>query len=216
MSKSLSDILINANAVLDLNATSPTGTELTTRANYADQAIWDAAATGQLSEFKKEFLTTTSSLATIPLPADFRELMEWPQILDSTSNWIPYEPIEVEQKYQKSTLDRFCYVMGNPAEGYNLIFNQIIAGGSLSVIYQRFPSGLLTLSAVCEIQDPQYVVRKIESYVLYSRSDDRFQTAEQRAQQTLANLMGREMKGSTGGPRKTGASFANPLSKNFR
>ena len=45
--KTLSDILIEANATLDLDASSPTGTELTTRANYADQAVWDAAATGQ-------------------------------------------------------------------------------------------------------------------------------------------------------------------------
>lgn len=216
MAKTLSDILINANAVLDLNAASPTGTELTTRANYADQAVWDAAATGQLSEFKREFLTTTSSLATIPLPSDFRELMEWPRILDSGLNWIAYEPIEVEQKYEKSTADKYCYVLGNPAEGYNLVINQILAGASLSVIYQRFPSGLLTLTAVCELSDPQYVTRKIESYVLYSRSDDRFPTAEQRAQQTLANMMGREMKGTTGGPRQTGAMFSNPLSKNFR
>lgn len=216
MAKTLSDILINANAVLDLNATSPSGTELTTRANYADQAVWDASATGQLSEFKKEFISSLSSFATVPLPADFRELMEWPRLLDSTLNWQQFEPIEIEQKYEKSLSDKYCYVMGNPAEGYNLFINNIIAGATLSLIYQRFPSGLLTLTAVCELSDPQYVTRKIESYVLYSRSDDRFPTAEQRAQQTLANMMGREMKGTTGGPRKTGSTFNNPLSKNFR
>lgn len=216
MAKTLSDILINANAVLDLNATSPTGTELTTRSNYADQAVWDASATGQLNEFKCEFQSSLSSYATVPLPANFRELMEWPQILDATNNWVSYQPIEVEQKYQQASTDRYCYVMGNPAEGYNLIFNSIIAGGSLSVIYQRFPSGLLTLTAVCELSDPEYVTRKIESYVLYSRSDDRFNIAESRAQQSLANMMGRGMKGSTGGPRQTGANFYNPLAKNFR
>lgn len=214
--KNLSGILTDANAILDLNAELPTGTELTTRSNYADQAVWDASATGQLSEFKKEFITTTSSLATIPLPSDFRELMEWPQILDSTLNWNSYEPIEVEQKYDYSTADRYCYILGNPSEGYNLVINSIIAGATLSIIYQRFPSGLLTLADVCELADPQYVVRKIESYVLYSRSDDRFPIAEQRAQQSLANMMGREMKGTAGGPRKTGMNFQNPLARTAR
>lgn len=213
--KTLSDILVQANATLDLDASSPTGTELTTRANYADQAVWDAAATGQLSEFKREFLTSASTLATIPLPSDFHELQEDPQIYLS-GGWAAWEAIEVEQKYDRSVQDRYCYVMGNPSEGYNLIFNNIQSSDQLSIIYQRFPSGLLTLTAVCELSDPQYVVRKIESYVLYSRSDDRFPTAEQRAQQSLANMVGRGQKGTTGGPRKTGASFTNPLGRNFR
>lgn len=212
MARILADLLISANAILDLDAASPTGTELVTRANYADQAVWDAVATGQLAEFKKEFLTTSSSLATIPLPADFHELMGDPQIYLSGA-WQPWTAIEVEQKYEYSLQDRYCYVMGNPAGGYNLIFNNIEASDQLSVIYQRFPSGLLTLTAVCELSDPQYVVRKIESYVLYSRSDDRFPTAEGRAQTSLANMMGRAQKGTTGGPRQTRANFINPLGK---
>lgn len=208
--KNLSNLLVEANAVLDLNADLPSGTELTTRQNYADQAVWDAAATGQLNEFKMEFLSTTSTLATIPLPSDFRELMDDPRIATS-SGWESWEAIEVEQKYSKGSQDRYCYILGNPASGYNLVFNNIVASASLSVIYQRFPSGLQTLSDVCELADPQFVVRKIESYVLYSRSDDRFPTAEQRAQTSLANMVGRGMKGTTGGPRQTGMNFRNPL-----
>ena len=210
MAKNLSQILTDANATLDLNADLPTGTELVTRANYADQAVWDASATGQLSEFKREFITTSSTFATIPLPSGFRELMEDPKIYLS-GGWESWEAIEVEQKYNKSTQDRYCYVLGNPAEGYNLVFNNIEASDQVSILYQRFPTGLLTLTSICELSDPQYVIRKIESYVLYSRSDDRFKTAESRAQQSLANMMGREMKGTTGGPRKTGTSFRNPL-----
>ncbi len=208
--KDLQDILISANAILDLDASAPSGTEETTRTNYADQAVWDAAASNQLNEFKREYLTTSSSLATIPLPSNFRELMEDPQIYTG-GGWEPWEAIEVEAKYDRSTQDRYCYVMGNPAEGYNLIFNNIVPSNQVSVIYQRFPSGLLTLTDVCELSDPQYIVRKIESYVLYSRSDDRFPTAESRAQQALANMVGRGSKGTTGGPRQTGANFRNPL-----
>lgn len=208
--KTLSQILTDANAVLDLNAELPTGTELTTRSNYADQAVWDAAASGQLNEFKMEFLTTASTLATIPLPADFKELMDDPRIALS-GGWETWEAVEVEQKYDKGTQDRYCYVLGNPAAGYNLIFNNIEASASVSIIYQRFPSGLLTLSSVCELSDPQYVVRRIESYVLYSRSDDRFPSAKAEANQILSNMVGRGSKGTSGGPRQTGMTFRNPL-----
>lgn len=211
MARTLQEILIDANSVLDLDASQPSGTELTTRANYANQAVWDAVAKGQLSEFKKEFLTTISTLATIPLPSDFREMQEWPRILTSSGSWQEWELIEAEEKYGKSTLERYAYVLGNPSEGYNLVMNAIEAGTTLSVIYQRFPSGLLTLADTCELSDPQYVVRAIESYVLYARSDDRFPQAQAMKEQSLANLMGREMKGTVSGARMTRKSFTNPL-----
>lgn len=212
MSKTLLQILINANAVLDLDASAPSGTEETTRTNYADQAVWDASAIGQLSEFKREHLTTTSSLATISLPADFRGFQEWPHI-STGGSWQSYEPIEVEKKYDR-TGDYVCWVLGNPAEGYNVVFNNIIASNTLSIIYQRFPSGLLTLTDVCELSDPQYITRKIESYVLYSRNDERMQIAEARAQQTLSNMMGRGMKSSSGlGNATTKYTFKHPLER---
>lgn len=210
MARTLLNILTDANSVLDLVNAQPTGDELSTRQNYANQAVWDAAATGQLSEFESEFVTATSTGATISLPANFRELQEWPRILHNGA-WVKYEPIDIKQKYDMAAGDRYCYVLGNPASGYKLIMNNIIAGATLSVIHQRFPSGLLTLTDVCELPDPQYVVRKIESYVLYSRSDDRFPTADSRAGQSLANMMGREMKSTTGGAKATRMDFNNPL-----
>lgn len=210
MSRTLLDILIAANATLDLDASAPSGTEATTRSNYANQAVWDASATGQLKEFKREFLGSASSLATIPLPSDFREFQEWPHIA-TAGGWQKYEPINVDDKYGREG-DYVCWVLGNPAEGYNLVFNNIIASNTLSIIYQRFPSGLLTLTDTCELPDPQYVTRKIESYVLYSRNDERLQIAEARAQQSLANMMGRGMKGPGGlGQATTPRTFKHPL-----
>lgn len=210
MAKTLLQILIDANSVLDLEASQPTDEELATRSNYANQAVWDASGAAQLPEFKREYLTSASTLATIPLPSNFREIQENPRIY-TNGGWEEWETIEVEQKYEKSSSERYCYVMGNPAEGYNLIFNNIVASDQLSIIYQRYPSGLRTLTDVCELADPQYVTRKIESYVLFSRSDDRLQVAEQRAETRLSNMMAREMKGTIAGPKHTKRSFLNPL-----
>lgn len=210
MARTLEQILQDVNSVLDLENATPTGDELSTRQNYANQAVWDASAVGQLSEFKMEHVFQ-ATMATVSLPSNFRELQEWPRLMDSTGNWQEYEPIEIEEKYDKTSTDRYCYVMGNPASGYNLIFNSFITGATGSVICQRFPSGLMTLTDVCELPDPEYVVRRVEAYVLYSRSDDRLQVAEQKAERQLANMMGREMKSSTGEGRSTQMKFSHPL-----
>lgn len=195
---------------MDLEAAAPTGDELTTRVNYANQAVWDASATGQLSEFKCEYLVGISNNVTISLPSNFRELSENPQLY-SNSEWTSFPSVEVEEKYGLGSTEYYSYVLGNPSGGYNLILNNPIADATLSIIYQRFPSGLATLTDKCELSDPQYVVRKVESYVLYSRNDERLQIAESRAESALANLMGREMKTSSGQSGDTRMKFNNPL-----
>jgi len=210
MSRTLANILIDVNATLDLEASSPTGDELTTRANYANQAVWDASSTGQLSEFKLEYLVGISSNVTVPLPSNFREIQENPQLF-SNNEWTTFPVVEVQEKYDLGTTEYYSYVLGNPAAGFNLILNSPIANATLSVIYQRYPSGLLTLTDVCELSDTQYVARKVESYVLYSRNDERLQIADQRAENQLANMMGREMKASSGQSGDTRMKFNNPL-----
>lgn len=209
--QTLSTILTNANAILDLEATLPTGDELTLRKNYTNQAIFDASATVQLSEFKNEYIGNVSTALTIPLPSNFRELQQDPRLLIGGS-WESWPEIEAEEKYNHSTSERYCYVMGNPSSGYNLIFNSPEASATLSVIYQRYPSGMNTLTDICELSDPTYVTRKIESYVLYARGDDKFEIAESRAQTSLLNMAGREMKGAGGQGRDTPTRFSNPLS----
>lgn len=211
MSKTLNQILIDANATLDLEATAPTGDELTLRSNYANQAVFDASAVAQFDEFKAEFLTAFAGSATVSLPSSFREFQVEPMGLDSSGNWVEYEIIQAEEKYDKNSADRYVYKLGNPQEGYVAVFNQaLVSGSTLSIIYQRYPTGFPTLTSVCELPDPTYVTRKIESYVLYSRGDDRFPQAEAKEQQVLLNMVGREAKGPTGA-RKTKAGFTNPL-----
>ena len=207
----LLEVLVNANATLDLDATAPTGDEEILRTNYADQAVKDAASTGQFSEFDQVFITNTSTLATVSLPSNFREFKTNPYILDSTGNWQEYEEIKPEDQYSLTTSERYCYILGNPAEGYVAYFNQVIALATLSIVYQRYPSGLATLTDVVELSDEGYVTRKIESYVLYSRGDERFPTADAKAGIRLKNMVGREMKSPGGQGRATPMNFLNPL-----
>lgn len=211
MSITLSQILTDANATLDLEATAPTGDELTLRTNYANQAIRDAASTNQFSEFKSEYIVASSTLATIAMPSDFRELMMDPQLETSAGTYRSYREVKLENKYDQDLGDYYCYVLGNPQDGYNIVFNNLTADLTLHIPYQKFPTGFNTLTSICEIPDPTYVVRKIESYVLYSRGDERFPTAESRAEQTLLNMVGREYKSPGGQGADTKAKFNNPL-----
>lgn len=207
----LNQILLDSSAVLDLSGSIPTGDELTLRQNYANQALEDAAATGQFPEFEMEYNLYTTGGTDVPL-AGFRELVCNPRAL-STTGWREFH--EVERRDREDAIsdgDDFCYITGNKQAGYTAHFSaNLVAGMSLSVIYQRYPSGMPSLMSECELSDPTYITRKVESYVLYSRGDDRFQTAEARANNVLLNMTGRKMKGTGGQYRTTGAGFDNPL-----
>lgn len=206
----LNQILLDSAATLDLSAALPTGDELTLRSNYANQALNDAAATGMFPEFDTEFsmyATFASSGLSVQIPG-FRELKINPRAL-SSGGWIEFPEILNEDKYDST--GNYCYVTGNPQSGYSFTFNGLTAGMSLSVIYQRYPSGMPSLSSICELSDATYVTRKIESYVLYSRGDDRFQTAEARANNALLNMTGRKMKSPGGQSTNTKIGFNNPL-----
>ena len=207
--RTLSQILMDCNAYLDLDASAPTGTELTTRTNYANQAVWEASAIAQFSEFQNVYEVNVSGNATISLPSGFREFMTAPRLLDSSMAWIEYPEIRPDERYGKEETDKYCYVLGNPSSGYKAIFNNLTANCSLSVTYQRYPSGFATLTDICELSDPQYVVNKIESLVLQSRRDERFPTKDAEAERKLRNMIGRESKPPTGGTniiRRTGVA----------
>jgi len=206
----LNQILLDSAATLDLEAKLPTGSELTLRINYANQATEDAAAMMQFSEFKQEYQLGITTLVTLPLPSNFREFYQNPQVLYGGA-WVEIPEIEAEDKYAESSGGYWCYVLGNRSSGYNVVFNGLTSGMSLSIVYQRYPSGMVTLTDVCELPDPTFVTKKIESYVLYSRGDDKFQIAEARANNILLNMVGREMKGSGGSGRDTKTKFKNPL-----
>ncbi len=210
--RTLSDILIAVNSYVDLEASLPTGDELTFRTNLANQAVFDAAAIGQFSEFDVVYEVDPSTNATVSLPSDFREFKTNPRQLVSGS-WVEFEEIDPTSIYDMNSSDKYCYVLGNRSSGYSAIFNGLTANATVSIIMQRYPSGLLTLTDVCELPDPTYVVAQTESYVLQSRGDDRFPYVDSTAQNKLRNMTGRDMKSPGGQGRLTKQSFKNPLNR---
>ena len=210
MSKTQQQILIDSAAYLDLDATLPTGDELTTRANYSDRIVREAANTSHLKEFSKVF-TSNFSGPTVALPTDFREEESPLYILDS-GVWSEWPIIDAKTQYEMNPSDKYAYITGNPSDGHFLHINAMASHSTLSMTYQKRPNGFTTLTDVCELSDEIYVVRKIESYVLESRSDDRFPLVDADAQRRLANMVGRSNKRPPGSGNTTQANFKNPLS----
>jgi hypothetical protein len=112
----------------------------------------------------------------------------------SDGAWDEFIEIDPLDRFTKSSTDKYCYVTGNPMAGYAAVFNGLTANVTLSMDFQRYPSGLATLADICELPDPTFVTSKLESYVLKSRSDDRYPVIENEANLKLQNMFGRNMK----------------------
>jgi len=200
----LQDILYSVNSFLDLEYALPTGEELATRVNFADQAVKDAASIYRFKEFETIYYPSTSSLMSISLPSNFRELSSSPIEMNSSGTYKAFPQVRLEEIGENTNSNNdFCYLLGNDMEGHTLVFNGLTANATLSLQYQRYPSGMATLTDICELPDPEYVKQKVISYVLQSRSDDRFPQIEADAQRRLQNMVGRQMVQPKGGVNRT-------------
>ena len=149
------------------------------------------------------------TLASISLPANLKELEQAPALLGSDSRWTDYEEILPKYKYGKSSTDKYSYILGNPADGKTLVLNNPEANATLSIQYQRNASGMATLTDTCELEDCDYVVTKLNAYVLKARGDDKFQVIDAEANAKLKNMIGRSQKQPSGG------SGSTPKTSNF-
>ena len=72
MSRTLSNILIDANSYLDLEAAEPTGDDLTVRVAYAQSAVREWADAYRWKELSTP-ITSVATNTTLSLPANFKE-----------------------------------------------------------------------------------------------------------------------------------------------
>lgn len=200
--KTLSQILVETSSYLDLTAALPTGDDLAVRINYAQQAMDEWAAAYNWRQLNQSY-QVLATMASISLPTNFRRFIGPPQALRSDGGWDAFEEILPEERYSKDSSDNYCYIQGSPASGYTAVFNALSVNASLSIDYQRYPSNMITFSDLCEADDGEYVKQKVISYVLQSRSDDRFPLVDADANRMLQNMIGREMNRRPGGSLST-------------
>lgn len=192
--RTLSQILVNANSYLDLDAALPSGDDLTVRIDYAQQAVREWADSYRWKELTKKY-SLFATQGTASLPSDFKELVSIPEDI----NRLQYPEILPGDTIYKDITDRYCYIEGNEMSGFTMTINGLAPLATLSTTYQRQPSNMATLSDICEVPDDMFVVQKVISLVLQSRSDERFPTIEADAQRRLTNMIGRSMVQTPGG-----------------
>lgn len=192
--RTLSQILTDANSYLDLEASVPSGDDLTVRTNYAQQAVREWADSYRWKELSTP-ITTLATLGTLSLPTNFKELEDQPK----DARGFFYPEIPAYDRVHKNASEKYSYVVGNEVQGYIMTLNNLPSLATLSITYQRQPSNMATLTDVCEVPDDQFVVKKVISLVLQSRSDERFPIVEADAQRLLRNMIGRNMIQNPGG-----------------
>lgn len=201
--KTLDQILRNSNSYLDLTTDLPTGDDLDVRINYAQQAIDEWGAIYNWKQLNQVYSPSAATMASLPLPSNFRRFLGAPRNMIGSNSWQEYPEILPEERYLKNGSDYYCYVLGNPSSGYVAIFNNLASNASLSIDYQRYPSNVATLTDAVEVDDGEYIKMKVISYVLQSRSDDRFPQVEADANRMLQNMISRETNRTPGGSHST-------------
>lgn len=194
MSRTLSNILIDANSYLDLEASEPTGDDLNARVAYAQSAVREWADAYRWKELQTP-LTAVATATSLSLPTNFKELTDRPK--DYYGNYYP--EVSVAERLTQPAGEKFSFIEGNQVRGFTMTIGGMATLATLSFTYQRQPSNMATLSDACEVPDDMFVVQKVISLVLQSRSDERFPIVEADAQRRLANMIGRNMILTPGG-----------------
>lgn len=203
----LQEILINSSAYLDQNIDLPTGDDLDTRKNYANQRVreWEKAYKHKV--LKTKYIFTASTLASITMPSNFSSMAGDPQeLLDGNNNWQSHAEVDPSYIYDQ-TDNNFCYLMGSEYQGFNLIFNNLSVGATMSVDYYRTAATLATLTDICEVPDGNYVTQGVIASVLQARGDDRFPIVESKTQQLLLGMIGSEQSSANSSSRAPKKSY---------
>lgn len=207
----LNDILLDSASYLDLDATIPVGTELTTRVRFANMAINEWGKAAKWRQLKIESTPSLASFASIGLH-NYEQLNGPPMEYLSDGVYQEYPEIRSEDRFSKDINSKYSYLSGSDAGGYSLHINGINVNATLTIPYVRGPSTMATLSDICEVPDPLFVTNRVISYVLQARNDERFPIVQAEGNRLLRNMITTEMVQLPGGvnttPKKGVAAYS--------
>lgn len=198
----LNDILLDSASYLDLDATLPTGTELTTRIRFSKMAVNEWAESAKWRQLKIEVTPSLASFSSIGL-ANYKELNGAPMEYLSEGVYQSYPEITPEDRFYKQMNDQYSYITGNEGNGFALHVNGINVNATLTIPYIRGASVMATLTDVCEVPDPLFVTNRVISYVLQARNDERFPIVQAEGNRLLKNMITAEQVRLPGGSNST-------------
>lgn len=184
-------ILKSVGALTESEAILPTGSDLTVRIQYINDALGEWADTYTWEDLRKTVYINPSndSTTSIGLPANFREPMSSLIQFNSNGYNTDYTLINAAERFNKVSTDKYAYITGTYLNKSLQIPNGLPSGASLQFDYMCFPSSVATLTDFVPISSSQYLVKKVASMVFQSRSDSRYPLLQQEAQRLLSNAI---------------------------
>jgi hypothetical protein len=187
----LSDILKSVGAITEQDASLPTGSDLTQRIQFANDALAEWADTYTWTDLRSTLYlnTTNDSTTSLGLPTNFREPFSSVVNFLTTGYKEFYDLIPAQERFNKESTDKYCYIDGLYNNKALIIPNGLGSGASLQFDYLSFPSSLTSINDTVPISATQYMVKKIAALVLQGRGDPRFPSIQNDAQRILSNAI---------------------------
>lgn len=185
-------ILKSVGALTEQEAVLPTGTDLTVRIQFVNDALGEWADTYTWKDLRTTLAIGPSLASTgvIDLPTNFREPLSTLYSYSDTGN-LPteYPLIDARDRFSREATDKYCYLM-NTFRNKQLIVNPPLASGASAVIdYMCFPSAVATTTNYVPISASQYLVKRVSAMVFQARGDSRYPLLQADAQRMLSNAI---------------------------
>lgn len=196
MSNTLNDILTKVSTIVSQETTvTDTSDEYSLWRSYANMAQNEWAETYEWPSLYTEYNSTSTGLATITLPANFRKMAGYPKITADGSTTYDYEEIDPYKREQYSDTDIYCYRLDGSDGVKSLVINPTtpVSGASIQIRYWRAIASLASPADIAECPNPEYMVQRIIAYIWESREDGRFPQAKAEAEKILAKMVEYEM-----------------------
>jgi len=186
-------------SLVDQSITTPTqtGSEYALRLKYLNRAISEWGQAFDWEALRKDYWpgVTGVSQASISLPDDFHKVAGFPLYYSGgVSGGEEREVINAEATKLYSSTDKYCYVLGDRANGHTLVWSPgtLASGASLKIPYYSYVTSVASPANEIIVSDPGFVVNRVIAYIFESRSDERFQETEVKARESLIEMINSE------------------------
>lgn len=191
MKQNLENILQRIGGYVDQEVETPSGTDLSSRANYVNRALIEWADSYDWADlnYTYNFTISANSTVSLALPTNFKKPMS--ALYDYITNPpTKYPIVPKDERFGYQLNETYCYLDGNQSDGWYInVPKGLASGASIVMDIQVYPSSLATLSQYTQIPNTDFLVQRAISLVLEARGDSRFPTARAEADRILANMI---------------------------
>lgn len=188
----VSYILKSVGGITEQDASEPTGSDLTTRLQYTQDALSEWADAYKWDELRTTypFAVSQESTVSLALPQNFRKDDSALYVYSETSVYPEkYTLIDAKERFDKQTGEKYAYITGSFPNKTLMVPIGLASGASALMDITIFPSSLATLTDNVPLASAQYLVKRVTSMVFESRGDSRYPVSRDDADRLLANMI---------------------------